>query len=110
MTVWYRLNTITRCRNSRNLFHNYVTLQENNYQLHSKNYALKIIAKGENKIKDCLAQVEYNYKDLTYQIKFKIISEHKDSQQQGVWDQTEHKKMSKVASRCPDACDESQKR
>jgi hypothetical protein len=55
MTVWYRLNTITRCRNSRNLFHNYVTLQENNYQLHSKNYALKIIAKGENKIKDCLA-------------------------------------------------------
>jgi hypothetical protein len=54
MTVWYRLNTITRCRNSRSLFHNYVTLQENNYQLHSKNYALKIIAKGENKIKDCL--------------------------------------------------------
>jgi len=32
-------------------FHSYVTLQENNYQLHSKNSALKLIAKGEYKYK-----------------------------------------------------------
>jgi len=36
-------------RKFNNFFHNYVTLQENNYQLHSKNSALKLIVKGVNK-------------------------------------------------------------
>jgi len=37
-------------RKFKNLFfHSYVRLQENNYQLHSKNSAPKTIAKEENK-------------------------------------------------------------